>query len=89
MLLRAILNHSTKRDGDGAKNDAYCRFAEGERANEDKPPCAAQSSTISKTADQQSICQVLPRLCFSAEFNKSNIRYAFVTKNSLTLCESG
>ena len=28
-----------------------------------------------------------PRLCFSAEFNKSNIRYAFVTENGLTLCE--
>jgi len=26
-------------------------------------------------------------LCFSAEFNKSNIRYAFVTENGLTLCE--
>jgi len=27
-----------------------------------------------------SICQVLPRLSFSAEFNKSNTSYAFVTE---------
>ena len=28
-----------------------------------------------------------PGLCFSAEFNKCNMRYAFVTENGLTLCE--
>ena len=28
-----------------------------------------------------------PGLCFSAEFNKHNTRYAFVTENGLTLCE--
>ena len=28
-----------------------------------------------------------PGLCFSAEFNKRNMRYAFVTENGLTLCE--
>ena len=27
-----------------------------------------------------------PRLCISAEFNKSNIRYAFVTDNESNMC---
>jgi hypothetical protein len=30
----------------------------------------------------------LPRLCFSAEFDKSKIRYAFVTENGLTCSEA-
>jgi len=33
------------------------------------------------------IRQVLPRLCFGAQFDKSTIRYVFVTENGLTLCE--